>query len=239
MSVLSDITIHQLCVPPTHVIETHRGAPDIPVWAYVTHTEEQMDRYGEHLVKLTEDHRLVRDFKPMITPFIPESIKRVDDEAVASFGLSSFGYDIRAAAEFKVFRGMTRDGRIDYKNIDDSMFETVRAPDIWIPPNSFILTRSVERVKIPKDVLALCIGKSTIARAGINCLCTPLEPDWEGYITLEFANSTSLPNRFYAGEGCLQLVFLRGDQQPRTTYGQRPGSGKYNHQDATITLPRV
>lgn len=174
---------------------------------------------------------------PMIEPFVADSIKEINGERIASFGLSSYGYDIRAAPEFKVFKNTSQNGVLDYKNFDDSLFETVNADQVIIPPNGFILARSVEYVRIPRDVLALCIGKSTIARAGINCLCTPLEPEWEGYITLEFANGTSLPNRFYANEGVLQLVFLTGDKECLKSYADR--LGKYQNQNPEITLPRV
>lgn len=180
---------------------------------------------------------LCQTHTPMIEPFHPDSIKVLDGQRIASFGLSSYGYDIRAAAEFKIFKNTTQNGVLDYKQMDESLFEEVNADQVIIPPNGFILARSIEYVRIPDDVLALCIGKSTIARAGINCLCTPLEPSWEGYITLEFANGTSLPNRFYANEGVLQLVFLKGDKRCLNTYAER--LGKYQSQLPEITLPRV
>lgn len=175
---------------------------------------------------------------PMIEPFFSESVKKTEGGLpIASYGCSSYGYDIRAASEFKVFRGITGSGIIDYKNISEDNFDTVNADSIIIPPNGFILTRSVEYIRMPRDVLALCIGKSTIARVGINCLATPLEPGWHGYITLEFSNTTNLPNKFYANEGVLQLVFLKGDQPCRTSYADR--QGKYQGQGAEIILPKV
>lgn len=180
---------------------------------------------------------LCQTHSPMIEPFHSESIKMLGDERIASFGLSSYGYDIRAAPEFKVFKNTSQNGIIDYKNVDETSFDNVYQDHVIIPPNGFILARSIEYVRIPRDVLAICIGKSTIARAGINCLCTPLEPGWEGYITLEFANGTSLPNKFYANEGVLQLVFLKGDQECLTSYADR--LGKYQNQTPEIVLPRV
>jgi len=176
--------------------------------------------------------------KPLIFPFIKESIKvNAEGLGIASYGLSSYGYDIRCVPEFKLFKGGPVDGVLDYKSIDSTLFETVYGDSIVIPPNGFILTRSVEYITMPSNILALCIGKSTIARAGINCLCTPLEPGWEGHITLEFSNTTSLPNRFYANEGVLQLVFIHGDKECRQSYADR--KGKYQHQGADIILPRV
>ena len=176
--------------------------------------------------------------RPLINPFIAESIKTSSTGlGIASYGLSSYGYDIRCVPEFKLFKGTPPDGILDYKSIDESLFETIHSDSIVIPPNGFILTRSVEYIIMPENVLALCIGKSTIARAGINCLCTPLEPCWEGYITLEFSNTTPLPNRFYANEGVLQIVFLQGDNSCNVTYADR--NGKYQNQEANIILPRV
>lgn len=192
---------------------------------------------------------------PMIEPFFRESVK-INDEGtrVASYGVSSAGYDLRAAPEFKLFippkpkslwqrlkelvTGKVRnEGVLDYKNISEGMFETVYGDKVVVPPGGFLLTRSVEKVSMPRNVLALCIGKSTIARAGWNCLCTPIEPGWSGYITFEFQNTTNRPNTFYANEGVLQLVFLDLDQPCSTSYDER--GGKYHGQGASIILPRV
>lgn len=245
MSVLSDISITQLCTPPTHVYQASVPGHGLvavtrwaPAWQGLSHTDQELGKLGAVLIS-PEDPR-VKNFKPMIEPFHPESIRRVKDARIASFGLSSYGYDFRAAPEYKLFKGelpVDSDGVVDYKNITDDMFEHHEGPSIVIPPHGFILARSVERVRIPRDILALCIGKSTIARVGINCLCTPIEPEWEGYITFEFHNTLSLPNRFYANEGVLQLVFLRGDRNCKTSYADR--DGKYQNQAEQIILPRV
>lgn len=190
---------------------------------------------------------------PMIFPFFGRSVKEHRGEKVASFGLSTGGYDIRAAQEFMIFKpikytfwerlkhlftGVPKPvSPLSYKKITEDMFEKVTGPQVVVPPGGFLLARSMEYVNMPGDVLAVCIGKSTIARAGWNCLCTPIEPGWDGYITLEFQNTTDRPNIFYAEEGCLQLVFHKLDQEPETTYADR--KGKYNNQEPKIVLPRV
>lgn len=217
--ILSDRTIKALCESP---------------YRYPGHSV----RMNDNTVRIEPGTDIDNDGRPMIEPFFSESIKRNElGRGIASYGVSSYGYDIRAAAEFKIFKGMPADGVLDYKNVNEDLFEYVEEESVVIPPNGFILARSVEYVKIPRDVIALAIGKSTIARVGINCLCTPLEPGWEGHITLEFANGTSLPNRFYANEGVLQLVFFKGDQTCDISYADR--SGKYQSQSAEIILPRV
>lgn len=192
---------------------------------------------------------------PMISPFHTESVKVCEaGERIASYGLSSAGYDLRAAPEFKLFippkpkslwqrlkelitGNVEYNDVLDYKNITEDMFETVIANKIVVPPGAFLLARSVERVEMPRNVLALCIGKSTIARAGWNCLCTPIEPLFSGYITFEFQNTTNRPNTFYANEGVLQLVFLDLDKPCKVGYSDR--NGKYNNQGPQIILPKV
>jgi dCTP deaminase len=178
------------------------------------------------------------DHRPLIKPFILESISKSENGVgIASYGLSSYGYDIRCAPEFKVFKGVPVDGILDYKKLDTALFESIEAESIVIPPNGFILSRSIEYIVMPENIMALCVGKSTIARAGINCLCTPIEPGWEGHVTLEFSNTTSLPNRFYANEGVLQLIFFQGDRTCKTSYKAR--KGKYQNQPPEIVLPKV
>jgi dCTP deaminase len=198
--------------------------------------------------------RLATDLKkPMIQPFYGRSVKELKGERVASYGLSTGGYDIRAAPEFMIFKPIKYSlwerlkqlftGKpkpvppLSYKKITEDMFDVVLGSQVVVPPGGFLLARSMEYVDMPRDVLALCIGKSTIARAGWNCLCTPIEPGWDGYITLEFQNTTDRPNIFYAEEGCLQLVFQKLDEEPETSYADR--AGKYNNQSPQIVLPRV
>lgn len=190
---------------------------------------------------------------PMIQPFYGRSVKTLNGQKVASYGLSTGGYDIRAAQEFMVFKPIKYTlwerlkflftgkpkpiNPLSYKEITEDMFDVVKGQQVVVPAGGFLLARSMEYVDMPRNVLALCIGKSTIARAGWNCLCTPIEPGWDGYITLEFQNTTDRPNIFYAEEGCLQLVFMHLDEDPDVSYSDR--GGKYNNQDPRIVLPRV
>lgn len=240
MSVMSDRWIIQQSTPPTHHLS--QDGRVIFAWENITHSSAELSalKLRGKAFNITPE-AFIEDYpnwKPMIEPFIGEKVKvNAQGDRIASKGVTSYGYDVSAANEFKVFKGCSEDGRIDYKNITDDMFETVTTDSVWIPPNSFILARSAEYIRVPDDVLVLVIGKSTIARAGINCLCTPLEPGWEGYITLEFANSTNLPNRFYANEGCLQLIFLKGNERCLQSYSE--SGGKYQGQTAEIILPRV
>jgi dCTP deaminase len=164
----------------------------------------------------------------MISPFIEE--QRGD----ISYGLSSFGYDIRVANRFKVFTNV-HSPIVDPKRMEASSFVDVEQNVAVIPPNSFALARTVERFRMPDDVMALCVGKSTYARCGIIVNVTPLEPGWEGVLTLEISNTTPLPVEVYANEGIAQLIFFRG-RRPLVTYGDR--KGKYQGQtDITLPLP--
>lgn len=167
----------------------------------------------------------------MIEPFEARQVR----EGAISYGLSSYGYDIRVASEFKVFTNV-HNLVVDPKDFDERSFVDVKAPECIIPPNSFALARTVEHFRIPSDVLVLCVGKSTYARCGIIVNVTPLEPAWEGFLTLEISNTTPLPARIYGGEGIAQLVFFQGDETPDATYADR--RGKYQGQ-AGVTLPKL
>jgi dCTP deaminase len=154
---------------------------------------------------------------------------------VISHGLSSYGYDLRVSDEFKIFTDVNS-AIIDPKNFDERSFVAVQAESVLIPPNSFALARSVEYFRIPRDVLALCVGKSTYARCGILVNVTPLEPEWEGYVTLEISNTTPLPARIYANEGLCQILFFRAPEPCGISYADR--NGKYQRQMG-IVLPRL
>ena len=152
-----------------------------------------------------------------------------------SYGLSSFGYDARVSNEFKIFTNVNS-SVVDPKNFSDKNLITKKEDVCIIPPNSFVLASTVEYFKIPRDILVICLGKSTYARCGIIVNVTPLEPEWEGHVTLEFSNTTPLPAKIYANEGACQFVFLKGNESPETSYSDR--KGKYMKQTG-VTLPKI
>jgi dCTP deaminase len=170
----------------------------------------------------------------MISPFEPGQIRYRDDNRIISYGTSSYGYDVRCSDEFKIFTNINS-AIVDPKNFDESSFVDVQSDVCIIPPNSFALARTVETFKIPRNVLTVCLGKSTYARCGIIVNVTPLEPEWEGQVTLEFSNTTPLPAKIYANEGVAQMLFFESDEVCETSYADR--GGKYQGQ-AGVTLPR-
>jgi dCTP deaminase len=171
----------------------------------------------------------------MIEPFEPQQVREVDGRKVISFGTSSYGYDVRCAPEFKVFTNIYS-ATVDPKSFDERSFVDMHGDECIIPPNSFALARTVEYFRIPTNVLTICLGTSTSARCGIIVNVTPLEPEWEGHVTLEFSNTTNLPAKIYANEGVAQMLFFESDEQCETTYRTR--GGKYQGQ-VGVTLPRA
>jgi dCTP deaminase len=167
----------------------------------------------------------------MIEPFV-ESQRR---EGVISYGLSSYGYDACVAPEFKIFTNVDS-AVVDPKQFSSQSFVDRKADTCVIPPNSFALGRTIEYFRVPRDVLVICLGKSTYARCGIIVNVTPLEPEWEGHVTLEFSNTTPLPARIYANEGACQFLFLKGEGPPEVSYADR--GGKYMRQTG-VTLPKL
>lgn len=178
--------------------------------------------------KMAEQHQ-------MIDPFVSEQIKCIDQKRIVSYGLSSFGYDVRCAGEFKIFTNINS-AVVDPKNFDRNSFVDVKTDVCIIPPNSFVLARTIEYFKIPRNVLTICLGKSTYARCGIIVNVTPLEPEWEGHVTLEFSNTTNLPAKIYANEGVAQMLFLESDEPCEISYKDR--GGKYQGQKG-VTLPEA
>ena len=174
--------------------------------------------------KMALEHR-------MIEPFEERQVRA----GVVSYGLSSYGYDIRVADEFKVFTNINNT-LIDPKNFDPLSFVDIKANTCIVPPNSFALARSVEYFRIPRDVVTVTVGKSTYARCGIITNVTPFEPEWEGYVTLEISNTTPLPAKIYANEGIAQVLFFKGDEAPEVSY--RDKQGKYQGQQG-VTLPKL
>lgn len=171
----------------------------------------------------------------MIAPFEPEQVRYHGDDKVISYGTSSYGYDVRCAREFKIFTNINS-SIVDPKQFTDQNFVDVESDVCIIPPNSFALARTIEYFKIPRKVLTICLGKSTYARCGIIVNVTPLEPEWEGHITLEFSNTTPLPAKIYANEGVAQILFLESDEICQTSYKDR--GGKYQGQTG-VTLPEA
>jgi len=173
--------------------------------------------------------------KGMIEPFEPGQVKYVDGQRIVSYGTSSYGYDVRCSREFKIFTNVNS-AVVDPKNFDPQSFVDFEGDVCTIPPNSFALARTVEYFRVPRTVLTICLGKSTYARCGIIVNVTPLEPEWEGHVTLEFSNTTTLPARIYAGEGVAQMLFLESDEPCEMSYKDR--GGKYQGQTG-VTLPRM
>jgi len=167
----------------------------------------------------------------MIDPFVDDQVRA----GVVSYGLSSYGYDIRVADEFKVFTNINSTV-IDPKNFDPRSFVDLKADVCIVPPNSFALARTIEYFRIPRDILTICLGKSTYARCGIIVNVTPFEPEWEGFVTLEISNTTPLPARIYANEGIAQVLFLQSDEECERSYADK--KGKYLKQTG-VTLPKI
>jgi dCTP deaminase len=167
----------------------------------------------------------------MIEPFEEKQVR----QGVISYGLSSYGYDVRVADEFKVFTNVNHTV-VDPKDFDRRSFVDLKGAQCIVPPNSFALARSVEYFRIPRDVIVVCLGKSSYARCGIIVNVTPLEPEWEGIVTLEISNTTPLPARIYAGEGIAQMLFFQSDEPCETSYADK--QGKYQAQQG-VTLPRI
>ena len=174
--------------------------------------------------------RMCREHR-MIEPFADKQVR----EGVISFGVSSYGYDLRIADEFKIFTNINST-TVDPKKFDAKSFVDFKGAVCIVPPNSFALGRSVEYFRIPRDVMTICLGKSTYARCGQILNVTPLEPEWEGHVTLEISNTTPLPAMIYANEGIAQVLFLGGDEACETSYKDK--KGKYQEQRG-VTLPRV
>ena len=171
----------------------------------------------------------------MIEPFEPGQVREVNGQRIVSYGTSSYGYDVRCAAEFKIFTNINST-IVDPKDFDPNSFVDFSGEICIIPPNSFALARTVEYFRIPRSVLTVCLGKSTYARCGIIVNVTPLEPEWEGHVTLEFSNTTTLPAKIYANEGVAQMLFFESDEVCEVSYRDR--GGKYMGQ-LGVTLPKA
>ncbi len=179
--------------------------------------------------------RRMAENKGMIEPFESGQIKENGTGRIVSYGTSSYGYDVRCAPEFRIFTNINS-AVVDPKDFDSRSFVDLDSDVCIIPPNSFALARTVEYFRIPRNVLTICLGKSTYARCGIIVNVTPLEPEWEGHVTLEFSNTTPLPAKIYANEGVAQMIFFESDEVCETSYKDR--AGKYQGQTG-VTLPKT
>lgn len=265
--ILSDRQIKLLCVDRTAVVrhrqkcDTRRMLSEAETYLYTREGTPEREEELKHVMpeedaekgyyKITELNPR-ENFHPMISPFYSELQRtkailehsatdgiendRYGEEKIISYGLTSYGYDVRCADEFKIFTNINST-RVDPKKFDPKNFVDFKGPVCVIPPNSFILARTVERFNLPRDIVADCLGKSTYARCGISVMVTPLEPEWEGYLTLEFANTTPLPALIYANEGCAQIRFFRGSDPCEVSYKDR--GGKYMGQEAAPIPPRL
>ena len=194
-------------------------------------------RAGVLILTIKSDRwiREMAETKGMIEPFESGQVRQKGDEKLISYGTSSYGYDVRCSREFKVFTNINS-ATVDPKNFDEGSFVHVESDVCVIPPNSFALAATVEYFRIPRNVLTVCLGKSTYARCGIIVNVTPLEPEWEGHVTLEFSNTTTLPAKIYANEGVAQMLFFESDEVCETSYADR--GGKYQGQTG-VTLPKT
>ena len=252
MSIKSDNWIRRMCTPPDGVVTTPNGAHYFlqkkgERWFYREHGLEfdSPESFNFHIY--TPEEKTA--YKPMIEPFAFEQVKHREHwsnaagvplithtEKIVSHGTSSYGYDVRCADEFKIFTNVNS-AIVDPKNFDEKSFVDFKGDVCIIPPNSFALARTVEYFRIPRNILTICLGKSTYARCGIIVNVTPLEPEWEGYVTLEFSNTTPLPAKIYANEGVAQLLFFQADETCETSYADR--GGKYMGQEARPVPPKV
>jgi len=188
-------------------------------------------------MSIKPDHwiRRMADQYGMIEPFEPQQVRKSEQGKLISYGTSSYGYDIRCSDEFKIFTNINS-VIVDPKNFDAGSFIDMQSDVCIIPPNSFALARTVEYFRIPRNILTICLGKSTYARCGIIVNVTPLEPEWEGHVTLEFSNTTPLPAKIYANEGVAQVLFLESEEECEISYKDR--GGKYQGQQG-VTLPKA
>ena len=203
------------------------------VYIYTYNVKPVCIERGVYIMGILPDHWIATQAKKanMIDPFVDKQ----KHDGIISYGVSSYGYDARCASEFKVFTNVNN-AIVDPKDFSADCFVEINGNECIIPPNSFALARTVEYFRIPKDVLVICLGKSTYARCGIIVNVTPLEPGWEGHVTLEFSNTTPLPAKIYANEGVCQFLFLKGHSPCDITYDDR--GGKYMRQTG-VTLPRL
>ena len=235
MSIKSDRWIKKQCAVPTHTDDTGK------YHTLDSQPEKLLVFFGGTLAMHPVTDEELAKWKPMIEPFHAEQVRKTETGArVISYGLSSYGYDVRCSTEFKVFTNVNT-AVVDPKNFDDNCYVTKDGTEdgyVIIPPNGFALAHTVEYFRIPRDILVICLGKSTFARCGIIVNVTPLEPEWEGQVVLEFSNTTSLPAKIYVNEGVAQFLFLQADEDDVCEVSYADRGGKYQGQTG-ITLPKA
>lgn len=236
MSILNDAQITELCIPPRYIDLREYG----PILQYERLTQYELlkgKKYswfneGSTLIKkLTEEERNKIDFVPMITPFIEQQVKTVDDKKIVSYGLSSFGYDVRLGNKFKIFTNI-KNALIDPLAPSEDMYVEHEGDYCIIPPNSYVLGHTMEYFDIPRDVVVIAVGKSTYARLAAIVNVTPIEPGFKGEVVIEIANNSPLPLKVYAGMGIAQFMFFRGEPC-MVSYADR--GGKYQGQTGVTT----
>lgn len=228
MSIMSDIWIEQQCLDPVPALIKRADflREQLPKVKSQPNVHLAFSDELEAIVWKLDQHKK-SNWKPMIEPFIGEVVREQDGKKLLSYGLSSYSYDVRLAPKFKLFTNVFA-GSIDPKQLDPKCYVEVEEDVVYIPPNGYLLGHTVENFRIPRNVSALCCGKSTYARAGLMVNTTVIDAGFEGQIVLEAANCTNLPLKVYAGEGFAQLLFFTGDQACRVSYADR--KGKYMHQ---------
>ena len=230
MTIKSDRWIKSMCIHPSRLNTANYGLS----------IEQLKDSRANEVLQTplnADSFGQGNHWNPMIEGFHRDQVKinPLTDEKIISHGVSSYGYDVRCSNEFKIFTNI-HSTIVDPKNFDEKNFVDFKGDVCIIPPNSFALARTVEYFRIPRDVLTICLGKSTYARCGIIVNVTPLEPEWEGHVTLEFSNTTNLPAKIYANEGVAQMLFFKSNESCEVSYKDR--GGKYQGQTG-VTLPKV
>jgi dCTP deaminase len=226
MTLLSDRQIKNLCIEK----DSYYYADNKKVFFNVEDYAELVKERGSSF----EYYKSINStFKPMISPFVADQVRTMDNNRILSYGTSSYGYDIRLANKFKIFTNINSTV-VDPLNFKHESYVDFEGDVCIIPPNSFVLGSTVEYFNVPEDVTGVVIGKSTYARCGVVCICTPLEAGWSGELVVEFANLSPLPVKLYAGHGCAQILWFKGDEPCETSYAKR--AGKYQGQTG-IQLP--
>lgn len=244
MSIKSDKWIATKSTPPSHALHTIHGRDTTLAWEGITHTPKELESKEQRYIatRLCPEDLTKIDWKPMIEPFERRQVREENGERVISYGNSSYGYDVRLSEEFKLFTNINSavidPKRFDEKCLIDAELKVDPNGDkhVILPPNSYLLGRTVEYFRIPRNVTVVAVGKSTYARAGAIVNVTPIEAEFEGNVVIEISNSTNLPLKIYANEGISQFLFFQSDEDCETSYADR--DGKYQGQTGVV-VPRI